>query len=172
MKKALIILVLIAMIIVTYLGSGETSSLFYTKESATYLTKVSDIKTIFSVICLIVFLILIFYNFDGRLKKLSLILVFIVWFLSGRKVGVKKFETGMVNYGWYCFQTGSFFLCEKEITLCEKEIAYKTTIEKKHLWRVNVKNEDINETIFIGPIAWNKAIEVLESSIGNGTYTK
>jgi hypothetical protein len=167
------ILVVIFLILITYLGYGETAKLFYTNESATYLTELSSINIIISIVSILIFVFIIFYKFSNRAFKISLsFFVLLLWLLSGIKVGVKKFEDGRVNYGVYCFETNRFFLCEKEDLECESIIANRTSVEGMSFWRVKIKNEDIEEIIFVGPITWSKAIEVLKTNIGNGTSTE
>lgn len=171
--KILTLLLLIILVVVSYLGYGETGKLFYTSESATYLTELSEISIILVVVLLLAISFILFYKFNSKVLRMTLFfIVFIFWLLAGRKVGVKKFEDGRVNYGWYFFETGKFFLCDKENIECETVIANKTSIEELSFWRVKIKNEKINETIFIGPITWSKAIEILKTNIGNGTSIK
>lgn len=168
--KILTFLLLVILAVVSYLGYGETGKLFYTRESATYLTELSEISIELVVVLLLAIGFILLYKFNSKVLRISLLSIALVfWLLAGRKVGVKKFEDGRVNYGWYSFETGKFFLCDKEDIECETVIANKTSIEKLSFWRVKIKNEDINETIFIGPITWAKAIEILKTNIGNGT---
>ncbi len=171
--KVLIFLLLILLVVVSYLGYGETAKLFYTSESATYLTELSEINMVLTIAFLLSIGFILFCKFNSKILRISLLSVALIfWLLAGRKVGVKKFEDGRVNYGWYSFETGKFFLCDKKNAECETVVANQTSIEELSFWRVNIKNEDINETIFIGPITWIKVIEVLKTNIGNGTSTE
>ena len=168
--KVIKILVVFFLILITYLGFGETAKLFYTNESATYLTELSSINIIISIVSVLIFVFVIFYKFKNKTFKASLLfIVLLLWLLAGVKVGVKKFEDGRVNYGVYCFEVNRFFLCDKKDLECESIIANRTSVEELSFWRVKIKNEDIEEIIFIGPLTWLKAMNVLKSNIGNGT---
>lgn len=168
MKKIIAFLCLGLLLVITILGYGETGKIFYTSESATYLTELSEINIVLSILALSVIGFSLFYKFSQKVIKVGLLFVFLVlWLFAGRKIGIKKFEDGRVNYGWYCIQTGELYLCDKQDSRCESIIANETSIEKSCLWRVIIKNEDVKKEVFIGPITWSKALEVLGKNIGN-----
>src|SRR2546422_5755400 len=53
-------------------------------------------------------------------------------------------------------------------TLFRSVIFYQTKIEGLPLWRIRVKNNNINKVIFIGPFQWNKAVKMFSEKLGNG----
>lgn len=170
MKKILLVIWFV-LVCVSFLGYGKLGKIFYTSESAEYMTDVSSINLIYCIGTLIIFLSATLFIKRKPLKYICLFLCFSIWLLSTRKVAVSQFYQGRLSVGWNCFLTDEFFLCNEESD-CETTLAYKTTIEETSLWRVNIKNEKLNRTIFIGPLTWSRTIKLLEKNIGYGTYTK
>ncbi len=170
MKKILVV-VWVILVSISFLGYGELGKIFYTSESAEYLTDVTNINLIYCITGLICFLLVILLVNRKVLKYILLLVFFSIWLLSTRKVAISPFYDGRLGIGWNCFLTEEFFLCNEKSD-CETTLAYNTTIEQVTLWRVKIKNDDINKTIFIGPLVWSNTIKVLENNIGNGTYTK
>ncbi|WP_425236609.1 hypothetical protein [Ulvibacterium sp.] len=170
MKKILIVIWFI-LVSVSFLGYGRLGKIFYTSESAEYMTDVSNINLIYCLGALLTFLSAVLFIKRKSLKYICLFLCFSIWLLSTRKVAISQFYQGRLGVGWNCFLTDEFFMCNEESN-CETTLAYDTTIEKISLWRVTIKNEKLNRTIFIGPLTWSGTVKMLEKNIGYGSYTK
>ncbi|SRX75267.1 hypothetical protein AEQU3_02261 [Aequorivita antarctica] len=170
MKKFLL-LVWFTLVCFSFLGYGKLGKIFYTSESAEYLTDVSNINFIYCSAGLIGFILVILFAKRKLLKYTLLLSFFSIWLLSTRKIAISSFYDGRLGIGWNCFLTEEFFLCYEKSD-CETTLAYNTTIEKLALWQIKIKNKELSKTIFIGPLVWAEVIDVLEKNIGNGTYTK
>ncbi len=99
------------------------------------------------------------------LHRIILLFSFIFWVLSGRTVGLTYFPNGEVISGYY-YLTFDKFEISKTSQDYEKIISIETEINVLPLWRINIKNENINRTIFLGPFVWNSASKILMDKIG------
>ena len=101
----------------------------------------------------------------------SLGVVMILWFLSGRTVGIIPWPDGRVNTGWFYIPTERFYLCNGK-TDCDAVIDYHTKTETLPFWRVRIKNESIDKTIFVGPFLWSSATKFFKDKIEIKTTSK
>ncbi|MEB3801699.1 hypothetical protein INQ45_11720 [Flavobacterium columnare] len=163
--KIFLVIVLVFMSILTALAFKEDIKLLFTYESAEYLSDISNVNVLFSVLFIIIYLFLLIY-FWKRLKLILPFLFFIalLWLISGRTLAFKYHPTGRVITGWYYIETDMFNLC-KENKDYESILANETEINELFFWRLNLKNKDIDKTIFIGPFMWNETIKILKKRI-------
>lgn len=96
--------------------------------------------------------------------------VFMLWLMSGRAIGV--FPDGKIKTGWFYFATNEINVCVDDKADCETVTNYQTTVEKIFFWRVRIKNKQINQKIFIGPVVWSSASKMLQEEFGAGKYTQ
>lgn len=155
----------------TYLSCGESGKIFYTSESATYLTDVSNINLPFAIISIVSMLLINFLLHKKKLKISLIIVLICIWLFSTRKVAISPYYEGRLGIGWNCFLTEELFLCSEDVD-CERKLAYETSVEKLSLWTVRLKSTDFDKEIFIGPLTWSITVKMLEKNMGYGTYTK
>lgn len=141
------------------------AKILFTSESAAYLSSISDINKITSIIALAIFLISIITFKRTWLKPFLLITSFSIWLMSGRVSAIKPFPDGRVLTGWYYLRTGRFNLCDGGRD-CEGTLSNKTQLAKLSLWNIHIKNLFIDRTVFIGPLNWNNCYEVFDKNIG------
>ena len=152
---------LVVIIIVTFLSfNNELINIMFSNDSAGYLTEVSNINIIVSVISIIFFYFFIIKK--NRYRFFLLFVLMIIWLFSGRRISIRNTEKCRVSSGWFFIETNSFRLCK--LADCDCEIVYETTYERLSFWRIRITNNDINKTMFIGPIVWPKVITILENN--------
>ncbi|RVU90811.1 hypothetical protein EH230_07805 [Flavobacterium columnare] len=163
--KILLVVFLVFMLILTILAFTDDMKLLFTYESAEYLSDISNVNVFFSVLFLIVYLFMLIY-FWKRLKLVLPFLFFIalLWLISGRTLAFKYHPTGRVIIGWYYVETEIFNLC-KENQDYESILANETIINELPFWRLNLKNKDVDKTIFIGPFVWDETVKILKKRI-------
>lgn len=163
--KILLVVFLVFMSILTALAFNEDTKLLFTYESAEYLSDISNVNVFFSVLFLTIYLFLLIY-FWKRLKLVLPFFFFIIlfWLFSGRTMAFKYHPTGRVITGWYYIETDMFNLCKKNKDY-ESILANETEINELFFWRLNLKNKDIDKTIFIGPFMWNETVKILKKRI-------
>jgi len=122
-----------------------------------------------SLVVLFIFIIFIKIN-KYNLKYFLLLIVFILWLMSGRTVGYTSYPAPAIKLGWFYIQTERIIVCEYNED-CEKLIAYKTSIEELPFWRIKVKNKEMEEVFFVGFIAWESTVKIIKDNLGNGKYT-
>lgn len=165
--KTGIILIALCMLAGTIMIFLKDVKILFTRESAAYLSTISDVNHVFSVLFFIGYIcvtVLIFRNFSTR-KVLMLLVVLILWLLSGRVVAFKAFPDGRIISGWYYIETNKFNLCENDVD-CETIISKESTISKLPLWRIRINNKYNNTVIFVGPFTWYSCYKVFENNIG------
>lgn len=141
--------------------------ILFTRESAAYLSSISDVNHILSVLFFIGYLsmtILVFRKFCTR-KILILSVVLLLWLLSGRVVAFKAFPDGRIITGWYYIETNRFNLCKNDVD-CETIVSKESTITKLALWRVSINSKYTNKIIFVGPFTWHSCYKTLGNQIG------
>lgn len=164
--KTSIILIGLCMLAGTIIIFLNDIKILFTRESAAYLSSISDVNQVFSVLFFIGYLfvtVLVFRKFSTR-KVLVLLLLFILWLLSGRVVAFKAFPDGRVITGWYYMEANSFNLC-KENNDCESVVFKQTKVKRLPLWCISINNKVINKVIFIGPFTWNSCAKLFEEHI-------
>lgn len=106
-----------------------------------------------------------------KLKKVKygniiLSILFITWLLSTRIIAYDpsaSSEESKVLSGWLFFRTHTILTCiDTENCDCEKVNYYGTYIEKLPLWRIRIKNKELDTVIFVGPFIWKKTLKILE----------
>nr|WP_294922372.1 hypothetical protein [uncultured Flavobacterium sp.] len=163
--KFILVVVFLIMLVFTSFGFVEDVKVLFTYESADYLSDITNINVFLSLVFMIIYLTLLIY-FWKRLKPVVLIFFFIfsLWFISGRTLAFKYHPTGRIIVGWYYIQTEMFNLC-KENQDYEKILSKETEIKELFFWRLNFKNKDVDETIFIGPFVWDEVSEILNKRL-------
>jgi hypothetical protein len=104
-------------------------------------------------------------------KKLMLfILILALWITSGRVIGI--FPDGTIKTGWFYFETNEYDVCIDNKTDCQTIAAYQTSAEPKFPWCVLISNKQVRHNIFLGPLIWYPATNLLKKEFGSGQYTK
>jgi len=105
---------------------------------------------------------LINFHKNKGIKNVFLCVFFIfIWFLSGRTIAT--FPDGRISTGWFYIETNKILLCNGELD-CETITHYKTTVETKKLWVININSVNSNYAIFVGPFIWSDTIKLLNES--------
>jgi hypothetical protein len=165
--KASVILIGVCMLAGTIMIFIKNIKILFTRESADYLSSISEVNHVFSVLFFIVYIcvgVLIIRKSNYK-KILILSLALILWLISGRVVAIKAFSDGRIITGWYYVETDKFNLCESDFD-CETITSQETTIIKLPMWRVRINSKHINKVVFIGPFTWNSCIKTLANQIG------
>ncbi|MDH7463880.1 hypothetical protein QEG73_21440 [Chitinophagaceae bacterium 26-R-25] len=165
--KTTIILIALCMLAGTIMIFLPDIKILFTRESAAYLSIISDVNRTLAVIFFIGYLcimVLVLRGFSTT-KVLALLLVLVLWFLSGRVTAFKAFPDGRVITGWYYIETNSFRLCNENED-CESVLFKETKVKKLPLWCISIKNMTTKKLIFIGPFSWNSCIKSFEEHIG------
>lgn len=96
------------------------------------------------IICLIS---LISYLKNKQKSILIFISIFIIWFLSGRTIGVH--HTGELSLGWFYVETDKIVLWERGN--CEGNILENTDFQRRFLYNLFYENNCISGEIYAGP---------------------
>lgn len=118
----------------------------------------ASISVVFHFIIIVLSLIVYFKKQSIQSKYITIILIFSIWVLSGRVIGVKPY--GELSSGWFNIRFNEINICKHSMD-CEKTYYYETEIKELSFWRVKVKNNNIDEEYFVGPILWEKALSLL-----------
>lgn len=164
-SKIVAIVMVVLMSLATAISFFKDSKLLFTHESADYLSSISDVNHLTSVLFLFFFLITLIFIKYGLKKNLLLLSFFILWLMSGRVVAFKSFPDGRIITGWYYIEGNSFKLCNQNID-CERMLFKETKVKRLPLWRISIDNNLSNKKIFIGPFTWNSSAKVFEEHIG------
>lgn len=149
----------------TILSFVKDIKVLFTHESADYLSSISDVNHLTSVLFLFLFFIALFFIKHIFKKILLLLSFFIFWLMSGRVVAFKNFPDGRVITGWYYIEGKSFKLC-KENTDCESVLFKETKVKRLSVWRISINNKLTSKIIFIGPLTWGSCTKIFENHIG------
>jgi hypothetical protein len=166
--KATVILVAICMLVGTIMIFLKDIKVLFTRESADYLSDISEVNHLFSVLFFIAYIavaVLVFKKVSTQ-RVLILLLAMILWLMCGRVISFKAFPDGRIITGWYYIESNNFNLCEDDND-CETIISKGSTISKLSLWRIGIKNKYINKVIFIGPFTWHNCSKLFEKNIGD-----
>jgi hypothetical protein len=119
---------------------------------------------VLSTFSFVAFFLLLFFGAKIRplVKGIAMLLLFILWLMSGRTIGTKLYPDGRLSMGWFYIETERLNVCKNDTTDCERITHYQTFVKKLPFWRLRIKNEDISRTIFIGPVVWSKAFTQLK----------
>ena len=79
--------------------------------------------------------------------------------------GAQSCPDGRIITGWYYIETNKLYLC-KEGYDCETILSRESVVNKLSLWRINIKNKDVDKVIFIGPFTWYSSSKIFENEIG------
>lgn len=129
--------------------------------SAEYLYHFSDIRFEYSLLFSTLFFLFTFVKIRG--KNLVLLLVFVLWLLSGRYFYLKEFSTCSIGASYYFYQDTRFDLCGNADEDYEASLP-KITYEQLPFWRIQFIYGYSRQEIFIGPFAWNSTLQVLLKS--------
>ena len=165
--KVFIVLIAFVMLTATVLFIFTDPEILFVRESAAYLSRISVINRGTSVLFFIVYLLLTVLSIKrfGISKILALLLVLVLWIFSGRVVAFKAFPDGRIITGWYYIETDKFNLCENDID-CEGVIAKEFKVTNLPLWRINIKTNTFDKTVFVGPFVSKSWERVLGKQIG------
>lgn len=113
----------------------------------------------------ILFIYIILYA--QTLKKTIIpiiILTFTIWLFSGRMIAI--FPYGRMSSGWFYMETNRINICNDNED-CEKVYYYETKVYKLNLWRIRLKNKNIDKIIFVGPFIWYKTLHLFSNTFKN-----
>lgn len=125
--------------------------------SAEYLYHFSDIRFGYSLLFSALFFFSTFVKVRG--KYLMLLLIFVLWLLSGRYFYLKEFSTCSIGTSYYFYQDNRFDLC------CNSDEDYEASLpkikyEQLPFWRIRFIYGSSKQEIFIGPFAWDSTLQV------------
>lgn len=120
---------------------------------------------VISTALLVAFVLISYFYIKNKVKSVFLIITFLLWFLSGRMIGI--LPDGRLSTGWFYMETGRVDLCDHK-TDCETVMAQQTKIQKLFFWRIRVKNKTTDQIIFVGPMLWNNALKVFHETFVAG----
>jgi hypothetical protein len=123
------------------------------------------IRAAISTVLLVAFVLMSYFYFKKKVKAVFLILTFLLWFVSGRMIGI--LPDGRLSTGWFYMETDRIDLCDHK-TDCETVMAQQTKIQKLLFWRIRVKNKTTDQIIFVGPMLWNNALKVFHETFKAG----
>jgi hypothetical protein len=157
------------MVTVSLLTRLDDIKILLTHESASYLSNISEVNLIMLCLFLVLYLVLLIFFWKKLSVTVILILcsILLLWLLSGRTIAFKYFPNGRILTGWYYIESNQFTLCGDDEDY-ERIISQETKLIESPYWSVRVVNENIDETIFIGPFTWRSSMEVLRQ-IGKDT---
>jgi len=98
------------------------------------------------------------------LATLTLIILFALWFLSGRMIAI--FPDGRLVGGWFYFPTETTELC-KSSKDCEITLHYETSYTRESFWFYRVKNKEVEIVKFAGPFIANDVDNLLARKLQN-----
>jgi len=165
--KCIFLIFAIIMFCGTILLFYSDVKILFLRESAGYLSKINDPNRAASIIFLVTYVVILIF-FWKKIKLhiyLTLSILFILWFVSGRSVAFKYFPEGRVITGWYYIETDNFYISKGQMDY-EKVITKETSIEILSFWRIRIQNKMIDRTLFIGPFVWENSLIVLNQDIG------
>lgn len=165
--KIIVVVIGLCILTGTVLVFFKDIKILFTRESAAYLSDISDVNHVLSVSFFIVYLylaILVLRRLSLR-RLFILLLVLLFWLMSGRVVAFKSFPDGRVITGWYYVEANSFKLCKEDID-CESMLFKETKVTRLPFWCISIDNSLTNKIIFIGPFTWNSSAKVFEDHIG------
>lgn len=164
--KASIIFIAFLMSITTVMTCFKDIKILFTRESAGYLSNISDVNHISSILFLACYIgVLVFSLKNLRVGNIFILVTcFGLWLLSGRVVALKPFPDGRVITGWYYVETNKFYLCSVKDD-CETIIYKDSKVTMLSFWRIRVTNKNMNKEIFFGPFTWNSCFLVFDRSI-------
>jgi hypothetical protein len=171
LRIVIVSFVVIIMTALTLIGYSDAHP-GLTGGSLDSIMSMAALPPIYATVFLLVFVILIilYLKKPTNIKLVLLSLIMILWFLSGRMIGIIPLD-GRLSTGWFYIETGRHTLCDYK-TDCETTIYYQTQTESLFFWRIRVSNKNIDETIFVGPFLWNRAQKLFKETVESGKYYK
>lgn len=156
----------VCMLAISFLIFFKSVTILFTRESADYLSVISNVNQWFSVLFFIgyLFLTISIYKKFSYSASAVILLLFCLWLLNGRVMAFKAFPEGRVIAGWYYVETKRFNLCPTGFD-CESIIFKESKVDKLSFWRIRISNKQVDEIIFVGPFTWNECIGVFERYI-------
>jgi len=133
-------------------------------------TSYAALPAIYPTILLVIFGISLFLFLRKAtvIKFVILALSFLLWTLSGRMIAIGL--DGRLTYGWFNILSEDTSLCDEKSD-CETMIYYQTKTEKLSFWRIRVKNKNIDEVIFAGPLLWGRTVKLFDEIAEVGIYS-
>ena len=166
--------------VILFLIMAMLTALCYWSEAKSLLIFISFIEMVHSAaanvlwptLFLLLFGGLLVYSFKkpSKLKLVALGLVMALWFVSGRTTAMLVTEDEIAA-GWFYIPTTRFTLCNPAED-CEITHYNKTKVEVLPFWRIRITNSTVNETLFIGPFAWNETKKLFIDDMQIGLYYK
>lgn len=149
------------MILVTIISFFPSHASFIFAGGSDGLMDMVSANPIFQTSCIIIFgtVLIVGKHKYKKYAYLFLALLFFIWILSGRVIAL--FPDGRISTGWFYLETNRINICKDEID-CDKIYYYETEIDKLPLWRIKIKNKRNDAIVFIGPIVWQKTIELFK----------
>jgi hypothetical protein len=123
------------------------------------------IRAAISTVLLVAFVLMSYFYFKKKVKAVFLILTFLLWFVSGRMIGI--LPDGRLSTGWFYMETDRIDLCDHK-TDCETVMAQQTKIQKLIFLSIRLKNKTTDQIIFVGPMLWNNALKVFHETFKAG----
>jgi hypothetical protein len=105
------------------------------------------IRAAISTVLLVAFVLMSYFYFKKKVKAVFLILTFLLWFVSGRMIGI--LPDGRLSTGWFYMETDRKI---KKLLFCS----------------IRVKNKTTDQIIFVGPMLWNNALKVFHETFKAG----
>lgn len=173
MKITLSIIIFLAMAALTAIGYTSANTFFFAGGSIASLMDLAAMPVIIPTSLLIVFGLLLYFYWrkNSKVKLVNLGIVMLLWFLSGRTVGMIVYPDGEVVTGWFYIQTGRFYICDQK-TDCETTIGYHTKTESLPFWGIRIKNRNTDKLVFTGPFLWNRTAKLFNAKLGAGKYNR
>lgn len=166
MRKLSIILILV-MILLTTIGLFPSNASFLFARGSDGLMQMKSAPFWIQFLLILCFIIVAFaFKGKSRVKTYLLPILFILWILSGRVVGL--FPDGRLSTGWFYVETARLNIC-KNSNDCEKVYYYETEVQPLALWRIRIKNKEINKVIFVGPAIWSGTLKMFKKSFPKST---
>ena len=172
--KILLTTLLLIMAAFTALCYSPDAKLLLVNTSAGYMVQVAAVHPLLPTALLVLFAVAqrLYYIEPGFKKFALLSAILLSWFLSGRIIATKIYPDGTVSTAWFYIPTQSFDVCHDVKFDCEAMLASHTITERLSFWRLRIRNENTDRTIFVGPFVWGKANDLLCNEwIGKGSYT-
>jgi len=131
----------------------------YGSTSCVYTTTIG----ILPIILFFVFCIVRYLKFNNKKIKLYVMIgIFLFWILSGRVVGFNVCDPEIVC-GYHNFIATYWFHLNEEHLNTTDDLK-KIHVTKRPFWRLNIKGNKINYTIYVGPFIWQESLKVFEES--------
>jgi hypothetical protein len=152
---ALIGLIMMGLTVIGYTASARFLFAGGSTESMMTIAAPSAIvSTVFLALCVVLYLLRKRMSRSIRWPLLGIAVI--LWFISGRTIGLAAFPDGRVSTGWFFIETNRFNLCQASED-CETVIGSEMQTAPSSLWRLDLSTGHVSETIFVGPFLWGQS---------------